>query len=158
MTTPDSVSYRERLVPSWWVWLVALGIVTMVSVAYGAALGPLAGWLIAGMGSLVAVALVWGAAPVIRVDAHGLQAGRARLPTSAMGEVRSLDRSALEAFRGPGADARLFAVVRASSAAGGVLVLVRDDDDPHPAWLLSSRHPERMASALTATIDAPERP
>lgn len=159
MSVPMSgPAYRERLLPGWWVWLVALGLVTMVAVAYGAALGAAAGWITAAGGIALAAALIWTSAPVVSVDARGVRAAGALLPPHAVGEVRIVDREAVAHLRGPGADARIFAVLRPSAAPGALLIHVADDDDPHPAWLVTTRHPERMAASITATMEHSEPP
>lgn len=160
MATPSSASsgYRERLLPGWWVWLVAGGLVVMVAVAYGAALGAPVGWATLIVGAALAAAVIWTSAPVVSVTADGLRAGGALLPLTAVGNVRIVDRDGIASLRGPGADARLYVVVRASASPGGLLVHIEDDDDPHPAWLVSSRHPDRMAAALTATMEPTHSP
>lgn len=150
--------YSERLLPGWWVWLVGLGLVIMVAVAYGAALGATVGWLTAMAGVLIAAVLIWSSAPVVAVTAEGVHAAGALLPLAAVGDLRVIGPDDIAALRGPGGDARIYAVLRRSSAPGGLLIDVDDDDDPHPAWLVTSRHPERMASAITATMEHPDRP
>ncbi len=150
--------YSERLLPGWWVWLVAMGLVTMVGVAYGAALGATVGWLTALGGVLIAGLLIWSSAPVVAVSAEGVHAAGALLPFEAVGDLRAVGSNDIASLRGPGADARIFVVLRRSSAPGGLLIYVDDDDDPHPAWLVTCRHPERMASAITATMEHPDRP
>lgn len=150
--------YRERLVPGWWVWIIALGLVAMIAIAYGAALGATAGWLTAVGGMALAIGLIWTGAPRLGVSAAGVEAAGACLPLWAVGEVRIVGPDEIAALRGPGADARLYAVLRPSAGRAGLLIHVTDDDDPHPAWLLTTRHPDRMAAAITATMDAPERP
>lgn len=150
-------AYRERLLPRWWAWLVAGGLVTMVSVAYGAALGASAGWLVAlGLGGL-AVTLLWITAPVIAIDADGVHVARAHLPASAIGSAEPVTREDIARLRGPGGESRLFVALRPWSAPGGVLLHVADPQDPHPAWLFSSRHPTRVTQALAATmtVEAP---
>lgn len=140
--------FRERLWPRWWVWLVLAALVAMLAVAYGAALGAATGWAVAGIGGGVALGLVVATAPVVAVDGTGLSAGGATLPRSAIGECHPLDSAEVRALRGPGADARVFTVLRPWSASGAVLVTVEDPADPHPAWLVTSRRPARLCAAL----------
>jgi hypothetical protein len=47
----------------------------------------------------------------------------------------------------------MFVALRPWSAPAGVLVRLDDPEDPHPAWLFTSRHPVRLAAAITATMD-----
>ena len=151
MTT--SREYRERLVPTWWAWLVALGLVAMVGIAYGAALGAAAGWIITVVGAILAVALLWVTSPVVEVRRESLAVGASRLPVTSIESVQAVDAAQIAVLRGPGADARLFTALRPWSCREGVLVRLADDADPHPAWLFSSRHPDRVVTALDATMD-----
>jgi hypothetical protein len=151
MTT--SREYRERLVPTWWAWLVALGLVAMVGIAYGAALGAAAGWIITVVGAILALALLWVTSPVVEVRRESLAVGASRLPVTSIESVQAVDAAQIAVLRGPGADARLFTALRPWSCREGVLVRLADDADPHPAWLFSSRHPDRVVTALDATMD-----
>lgn len=147
-----AVQYRERLLPAWWVWLLAASMVASLAIAYGAALGARAGWLVAGLAGALAIWLLWLTAPVLRIDPDVLQVGQARLPRTHVGDVDVVDRHRIRELRGPAGDARVYTELRPWSARGGVLVSVDDPDDPHPAWLFSSRHPARVQQALTATM------
>jgi hypothetical protein len=148
----DDERYHERLWPTWWACALALVPALMLSVAYAAALGPAIGLVvtIASVGLTVLVLVV--TAPRLAVSPSGLAVGAALLPPTAIGGVEAVDAGRIRELRGPGADARTFVALRPWSASGGVLVTVDDPQDPHPAWLLTSRHPARMVSAITATM------
>lgn len=149
--TPDP-AYQERLLPTWWAWLLAFAMVGMLAVAYGAALGATAGWAVAGGIGLLAVVLLWVTAPRIRVDAQALEVDDARLPLASIAEATTVSRADIARLRGPGGDARTFVALRPWSASQGVLVRLDDADDPHPTWLFTSRHPARVVAALAATM------
>jgi hypothetical protein len=51
--------------------------------------------------------------------------------------------------RGPGLDARAFLCLR-GWVQTGARVRIDDPQDPTPYWLLSTRHPDRLAAALAA--------
>ena len=144
--------YRERLVPHWWVWVIALGFVGCLAVAYGAALGTSAGALVGATAGALTIWLLWITSPTIVVDGAFLTVAGAKLPRPCVGDVELLTRDRIRDLRGPGADARVFTALRPWSARDALLVAVTDPDDPHPAWLFSSRHPARAAEALTATM------
>ncbi len=127
----------------------------MISVAYGAAIGGLSGLAVGLVAGTLVTALLVGTSPVIRVDESSLCAGRARLPRTSVSGARVLDREALVALRAPGADARAYTLLRPWASSKAVLVRLDDPDDPHPAWIVSSRHPDRLAGALTATMGSP---
>ena len=144
--------YRERLLPHWWVWLVVAIPVAMLAIAYGSALGTRAGLIVGGIGLALSVWLLWISAPVTVVTAEALQVASARLPISSIGDVSVVDRAGITSLRGPGGDARLFVELRPWSARNAVLINLDDADDPHPAWLISTRHPVRLQESLNARI------
>lgn len=149
---PTAAEYRERLLPTWWAWLLVLALVAMIAIAYGAALGATAGWLVAAGTALLAVGLLWLTAPEVAVTPEGLRVDDALLPLASVAGWEEVDRDEIARLRGPGSDARLFVALRPWSASGGVLVRLDDPEDPHPAWLFSSRHPARVTAALAATM------
>lgn len=145
--------FTERLLPRWWAWLLAYSFIGMVAVAYGAALGSTVGWLVAVGGLALATALLLVTAPTIAVSDTALSVGGATLPVTSISEVEAVTGDRIRELRGPGADGRLFVSLRPWSGADGVLVLLSDPEDPHPAWLFTSRHPARVVAALAATMD-----
>jgi hypothetical protein len=149
---PRTDAYRERLLPRWWAWLFAVALVLMLAVAYGAALGASAGWLMAIGGIILTVFLLLLTAPRVAVTGTHLEVDGARLPVTSIASVEDVDAGRIRELRGPGSDARLFVALRPWSCSTGVLVLLDDPDDPHPAWLFSSRHPARVVAAITATM------
>ena len=150
MTSSDE--YRERLLPRWWAWLLAYSFVAMVAIAYGAALG--ATHRLAGRRP---AASYWHGPPA-RHGAHDRRRrrrtrGRRRHPAAHEHRtVEAVTGARIAELRGPGSDARIFVSLRPWSSADGVLVRLDDPEDPHPAWLFSSRHPARVVEALAATM------
>lgn len=148
----DRVAYRERLLPQWWVCVLVLAVVEMLAVAYGAALGTSVGVLMAIGLAVLTVWLLWLTAPTVVVTARELRAGGARLPLTSVRDARAVARDEIAELRRPGGDARVFVVLRPWSTSRAVLVRLDDAADPHPAWLLSSRHPARLVAAIAATM------
>ena len=141
--------YRERLhVPiAWWV-LGTLFALSMVP-AVGFYIGPL--WGI-GTGVVIEGLLVWGflvLAARIQVDEQGLRVGRGLLAWAWIGEVIALDANETRHRLGPGADVRAHLIAR-PYLKRAVEIRVDDDADPHPYWLVGTRHPEHLAAALGA--------
>jgi hypothetical protein len=147
------VLYRERLwVPLTW-WLLGALFVLSVVVAVGAYLRPTWG-LLAGLVSLAVVVAIFAAASVvIRLEPRELVVGRARVEVRYLAGAIPLDKAAAEHRSGPGADARAFLVMR-PYVSGAVEITLDDPDDPVPYWLISSRHPERLGSAISAAVGA----
>ena len=154
MTPRETAAYVERLVPGWGASLVMVALIAMIAIAYGAAFGAGLGWALFVAIAGIAALLAYRTAPRIEVTAQGLQAAGALLPWAHLGSVIPLDAAGMREARGLKADARRYLVLRPWAASGGVLVEVRDPQDPHPAWLLSSRQPIDLAAAITAANPA----
>jgi hypothetical protein len=150
-------TYRERLTapPSWWIVVVAFGLVwgwiMLVAanrpIAIGAAL----------LATAAAGALVWTyGSVVVEAGAAGLRVGPAHLSPADIGAVEVLDARVFREQLGPRADARAWLRTR-PYIDGGVRIEVADTSDPTPYWLVSSRHPEALVAALrqTGTQSAP---
>ena len=144
------VSYRERLVPGPWAFVVAAALIAMLTIAYGAVFGSAFGWIgFVGLYGLCVWAMV-GWAPVIEVHDGRLRAGTAVIDLSLLGAATALDSAQSKAARGIESDALRYTVLRTWATRTSVLVPVMDPADPHPAWLMSSRHPDDLVQALSA--------
>ncbi|GAB4099532.1 DUF3093 domain-containing protein [Sinomonas halotolerans] len=148
----DTAVYSERLWPAWWVWLVALGI-SGAGILVFAPIGLAAGY---GAAAVIFALLAGGliaSTPKVAVTAEGFRAGRAFLPASALGEATAHDGEEATAERGPRLNALAYLCIR-GWIPGLVRVQVADEEDPTPYWLVSTRRPARLASALGAARTA----
>lgn len=123
--------------------------------AYGFALGLVAGVLAAAVAGAVGAWLIVRSAILVRVDDSGLHVGRANLPPEAIGDVRALTAEQTTAALGARADANAFLAARGAYSPLSVAVAVADPRDPHPYWLISTRSPEALASAIMAIPGRP---
>lgn len=143
--------HDERLhVPlRWWVQTVMLLVALWY--AFVVALGPFAAWgLTIAFGLAIGgFLLVYGSARV-RVADGVLHAGRASIPLHQLRDPEPLDTEATRLVMGRDADARAFLLSR-PWVRSSVRVWVDDPDDPTPYWLVSTRHPRRLATALAST-------
>jgi hypothetical protein len=144
--------YRERLsVPgSWWVvgMFFSLSFVTAVGFYAGPEVALAAGVITA---AAVAGTLLWYGRIEISVDETGLRAGDALLEWPYVARAVVLDRAATRVRLGANADHSAWLVVR-TFVPGSVEVTLADPDDPHPYWLVSSRHPAELAAAIAQAI------
>lgn len=141
-------SYRERLWPAAWMYIVILLIVPASLLVFAPISIP-AGIVTAIVLVAGSVALLLATAPVIEVDDGTLAAGRARIPLELVGDADVARGAEARHARGPGLDARAHLVLR--GWVDPVLrVEVLDPDDPAPYWLLSTRRPEELAAAIEA--------
>ena len=144
---PDA-SYREKLsVPLRW-WVQGTMLVATFWLAFVVAAPALVAWSATAVLLLIMVGLFVGyGAPRVEVGDGWLRAGRARIAGEFLGDAEPLDAAETRRVAGPGADARAYLLLR-PYLKRAVRVTVRDDRDPTPYWLVSSRDPEHLATAI----------
>jgi hypothetical protein len=148
-TSPDPVgTHHERLrVPLRW-WVQGTMLVALLWLAFVVSTPPAIAWSATGVTAAATVSLLLAyGAPRVDVEDGWLHAGRARIPGEYLGGAEALDAAETRRVAGPGADARAYLLLR-PYLKRAVRVTIRDDRDPAPYWLLSSRDPEHLASAI----------
>jgi Protein of unknown function (DUF3093) len=83
----------------------------------------------------------------VRVTDDELVVDDARLPLRFVGEVVAVDPAGRRELLGPAGDPLAFLVLRPWIGTA-VQVVLNDPDDPTPYWLISTRHPVRLAQTL----------
>jgi hypothetical protein len=145
--------YRERLHAPWWIWLVTALLTGSLGVAYGFPLGLPVGLVTFAVSQGLVTWWLVSTAPVVVVDDRVFRAGRARLPLRHVGRIAPLDPAQTRDARGRLADPAAYLCLR-GWVSRSVLVEVDDPDDPHPYWLVSTRHGHALATALAPARDA----
>ena len=84
---------------------------------------------------------------MIKVTDTDLVAGKARIPITAIGEVTAHHGESARMERGQRLDARAWLLIR-GWVDPVVKLEVRDEADPTPYWLVSTRKPEAIIAAL----------
>ena len=150
--TSQAVRYRERLwVPLWW-WPLGFGLAALIATEVNMGVRSLPNWLpFAVLFGVAAGVLLWLGRSEVRVttqdDTVELWAGQAHLPATVVSRSAEIPASAKSAALGRQLDPAAFVAHRAW--VGPMLLAVLDDpDDPTPYWLLSTRYPDRVLSAL----------
>jgi hypothetical protein len=151
--TTQTVRYRERLSVPWWWWLPGLGLAALIAYEVNLGVEALPDWVpFAVLLPVAAVILVWFGRAEIRVvtDPQGdteLWVADAHLPVSVVSKSAEVPKTAKSAALGRQLDPAAYVVHRAW--VGPMILLVLDDpEDPTPYWLVSTRHPDRVLSAL----------
>ncbi|WP_137843544.1 DUF3093 domain-containing protein [Microbacterium sp. 2FI] len=142
----ESGAYRERLGPSLWV-LVAAAVAGPMAALVFAPLDTTIALVIGAAVGVGVVGLLVASAPRVEISAGTLRAGRAHIGVEHLGDVVALTGDPARHARGAGLDPRSWHVLR-GGIDGVVVVQVIDPDDPTPAWVLSSRTPDRLAASL----------
>jgi hypothetical protein len=128
------------------VWLFAAVVAVgfgFVAVPFGAAVAIVVA--LAALGLFGGLLVAW--TPTVGVEGDAFVAGSARIPLEFLGSPEVLDAAGMRHARGPGLDARAFLCLR-GWIGPGLRVPVIDPADPVPYWLVSARHPQRLADAM----------
>jgi hypothetical protein len=141
--------YREKLWPSPWLFVI-IALVIPASLLVFLPISLLAGVLTAAGLYLGSAALLVLASPTVRVSDGVLTAGQARIETRLLGEAVGLDGTEATLERGQRLDARAWLLIR-GWIAPVVRIPLNDPTDPAPYWLVSSRHPQKMAAAINGS-------
>ncbi|WP_394276538.1 DUF3093 domain-containing protein [Luteococcus sp.] len=146
--------HREDLyLPAAW-WLLAIGFALSLVVAVAAYTNIWLGWATAlvtfvGVGGVL---FAYGR-PRLQVDEHGIRAGGATVEWPWVASVEALDQAQTQQALGPGGNARAWMLTR-PYVKQSVRVFLDDPADPHPYWLVSSRHPEAFVSAANSHLSS----
>jgi hypothetical protein len=142
--------YRERLTApvSWWGLAALFGLAAGWAFYVATPLWMAAVVYVVATGLALALVGAYGSA-IVEVSADGFRAGRALLPWSAVGGVRPLDGDETRRTAGAEADARAYLLLR-GYCGSSVRIEVDDPADPTPYWLVSTRRPRALVSAVRA--------
>jgi hypothetical protein len=150
----DAVAYDERLgVPLRW-WVQGTMLVASLWLALVVAVPGPAAWACTGIAlALLAALLISYGGPRVSVGDGWLRAGRARIEAVHVGAVAALDPEETRRVAGREADARAYLLLR-PYLKRAVRVEITDPADPAPYWLVSTRHPEELASAVRGLTES----
>jgi hypothetical protein len=138
--------YREKLWPAPWLF-ISTALVIPASLLVFLPINQTVGIVVAIVLYLGCLGLLILASPMIEVTGTDLVAGKARIPIAAIGEVTAHHAEGARMERGQRLDARAWLLIR-GWVDPVIKVEVRDDADPTPYWLVSTRKPEAVIAAL----------
>jgi hypothetical protein len=144
----QDASYRERLlVPVSW-WLLAVPVIAVLGGEVYAGFG---GWIppviyAVFIAVVAAFLLTWGAT-TIEVAGGALRAGGAELPLDRTSDVVPLDEKQAALLRGPRADPAAHLMLR-PYLKRAVYIKLADPGSGVPYWLVATRHPAELATAI----------
>ena len=144
----DTRSYHERLlVPVSW-WLLAVPCIAILGGEVYAGFGGLVPALIYAVFIVVVGGFLisWGATS-IQVTGGRLRVGGAELPLSQVGDAVALDDKQAALLRGPRADPAARLMLR-PYLKRAVYIKLADPGSAVPYWLVATRHPGELATAI----------
>jgi hypothetical protein len=150
---PSLDGYAERLRLPWWWWLAGAVAAALLAMEVWMGSDGVRAWLpFAILLPATAVGLWWLGRIAVRVRGGELLVDDARLPVEFVSDAIALDAAGRREVLGVGADPLAF-VVQRPWVAGAVQVVLDDPADPTPYWVVSSRHPVRLAAVILAARD-----
>jgi hypothetical protein len=141
--------YHEKLWPAPWLFL-ATALVIPASLIVFAPISMTAGIVTAIVLYAGCVVLLLLSAPTLEVKGGSVTCGPAQIDAALLGEAQPFSGAEATQERGPRLDARAWLLLR-----GWVQPVVRipllDPEDPAPYWLVSTRHPQKLAAAINGS-------
>ena len=143
-------AFGERLWLSWWMWLPALVVDAIVAFEFLLGFAGLPAWVpFAVVIPATVAALVWLGRVRVAVTGDEFLVDDARLPVAVIAGVVALDAAGKREALGVGSHPLAF-VIQRPWIGPAVQVLLDDPADPTPYWVISTRHPVELATALLA--------
>jgi len=137
------------------MWLGALVVVAIVATEIMFSLPALPAWIpYAVLVPLTGAALLRAGRIRIEVAGGEFRVDDARLPLDVVSDVVALDEAGKREALGVGAHPLAF-VIQRPWVGPAVQVLLDDPDDPTPYWVISTRRPVELATALLAAGSLP---
>lgn len=145
--------HTERLTLPWWAWPAGLALAGLLAAELWMGASGVRAWLPFVVLIPAALAgLTWLGRIRIAVRDGELRVDDARLPVRYVADVIPLDAAGRREVLGVGADPLAF-VVQRPWIGGAVQVVLDDPADPTPFWVISTRHPVELATAVLAARD-----
>jgi hypothetical protein len=145
--------HTERLTLPWWAWPAGLALAGLLAAELWMGASGVRAWLPFVVLIPAALAgLTWLGRIRIAVRDGELRVDDARLPVRYVADVIPLDAAGRREVLGVGADPLAF-VVQRPWIGGAVQVVLDDPADPTPFWVVSTRHPVELATAVLAARD-----
>ena len=149
-TAAPRPAYAERLHIPWLAWPGWLLVAALLAAEIWMGSTGLRAWVpFAVVLPLTVLAMLWLGRIRVTVDGGEFRVDDARLPVSVISDVVALDADGKREVLGVGAHPLAF-VIQRPWIGGAVQVLLDDPADPTPYWVISSRHPTRLAGELLA--------
>jgi Protein of unknown function (DUF3093) len=151
--TTAPVTYTEHLRVSPWSWLAAAAVVAIIGLELLVGFPSLPAWVpFAVLVPLTVAGLLWTSRITVTVAGDEFLIDDCRLPVSVISDVIPLDAAGKREALGVGAHPMAF-VIQRPWIGPAVQILLDDPADSTPFWVISSRRPVELATALLRARD-----
>jgi len=146
--TTAPLLYTEWLRPSVWAWPAALAVDLIVGFEVLLGVEAVPAWVpFAVLLPVTAALLLWAGRIRVTVTADELRIDDARLPLSVISDVVALDAAGKREALGVASHPLAF-IIQRPWIGPAVQVMLDDPADPTPFWVISTRKPVELATAL----------
>ncbi|WP_028278420.1 DUF3093 domain-containing protein [Arthrobacter sp. H5] len=145
----ETTTYEERLWPAPWIWVVVAGA-SVASIFTFAPINLTTGFIAAVVIAIILTTLLILSTPRIAVSPTHLHVGRAQIERRFLGTVEAFTGEDATAQRGIKLNGTAYLCIR-GWISPVVRIEITDPEDPTPYWLTSTRRPEQLTAALTAS-------
>jgi hypothetical protein len=148
-------AYRERLLVPVSYWLIAVPVVVVLGAeAYFFVDGWIPPLVIGLLAVLVGTFYVRWSIATIEVTGPVLRADGDTLALTEAGDVIALDEKQAARLRGPSGDPAAHLLLRPYLKRAVYVAIADPGEGGVPYWLIATRHPERLAAAVSSARDA----
>lgn len=152
-TVAPPPAYAERLHVPWYAWPAGLAVGGLLAAEIWLGNSGLRSWVPFAVLLPLTALLLWRLGRLrVAVTATEFQVDDARLPLAVIADVVPLDADGRREALGVGGHPLAF-VVQRPWVKGAVQVLLDDPADPTPFWVVSTRRPVELATALLRARD-----
>ena len=146
---PPVIKYSEFQFPPIWHAFLALLVTISLGIAYASAVSIFWGWLTGGGLSIIAIWWWVSKGIQIQISEEQIQIGKLQIDPKHIGKVSALNAEEFLARIRGGAHRQDVFVLRNVNR-GGIEIEIRDNRDPFCHWVVSSKHPSRLASSISS--------
>lgn len=143
----QKIAYEEVLRPPLWLLAFVFFLLASFALSIWAAFDNQAGLIALGLSVIAVYAIGKSVVMKIQIQDGELRIGRAHIELKYLGHAKELGVDEMRLTRGRDADPAAFLALRFWQPRG-VKIDVRDDRDPTPYWLVSTRHSKSLVEAL----------
>ena len=142
------VIFKELLRPPIWVLAFIYFLLLSLVIAIWAAFDTTATFISLVAATIAIIYLAFAMRSTISIDGKELRIDHAHIDIQYLGEVKILDSTAMRLLRTRDADPAAYLAIK-FWVPRGIKIVVEDQRDPTPYWLITSKRGEEIAALLS---------
>jgi uncharacterized protein YxeA len=144
--------FREKLSPSYWVWLFLIGIDLMFAISFSAVFDNIAAIVLFVILLIIFILTAFFKVKLIKVDQEYLYVDKAKLPLKIITRATPMSVKDTSKLRGVAVDLKAFHVI-SPLVTTSIKIDFDDRQDPHSYWLVSTRKANELSTVLAKRLN-----